>query len=209
MVLLEIIQLEMPEKFQNKYRIPSARAKWWNYSQDGAYFITIVTHDRECYFGNIVEKNIKLTLIGEIAQSCWQDIPKHFPFVMLDSFVIMPNHVHGIIVIRKTDNTLNNNVLNPYYVESVETLHATSLHQIPKPNKNEHMASISPKQASLGSIVRSYKSAVTRNAHVNHFALAWQPRYYEHIIRSKRSHQRISKYIIRNPSIWDCDKFRI
>jgi len=111
----------MSERFHDRYRIPSARASWWNYGRNGAYFVTICTADRECYFGNIVDtlntnetlgieeslyatslhiQNI-LSPIGEIAQSCWQEILQHFPYVQLDSFIIMPNHVHGIIIVDK------------------------------------------------------------------------------------------------------------
>jgi putative transposase len=79
----------MSGKFQNKYRILSARASWWDYSSNGAYFVTIVTHDRECCFGNILNKKMEITPIGEIAQTCWQEIPSHFPFVVLDSYFLI------------------------------------------------------------------------------------------------------------------------
>ncbi|HZK97706.1 MAG TPA: hypothetical protein VFC67_26115 [Prolixibacteraceae bacterium] len=135
----------MSERFQDKYRIPSARASWWDYGRNAAYFVTICAEGRECYFGNIAEalqtaeilqtvetlhatslhqKNI-LSPIGEIAQSCWKEIPEHFPYVQLDSFVVMPNHVHGIIIIDKrigmmvknesiesTDNKPTNSIIN-------------------------------------------------------------------------------------------------
>ena len=222
----------MSDKFQNKYRIPSARASWWDYSRDGTYFITICTQDRDCYFGKVVNGKMKLTGIGEIALSCWQEIPQHFPYVQLDSFMVMPNHVHGIIIIDKPVeyNSIHKSAGGTV---PVETLHATSLPAITPtsmPNstitpsnatelpfpinpsasvKNQHMADISPKQGTLGSIVRSYKSAVTNETHLIHAEISWQARYYDSIIRDDQSWQTISEYIIHNPAKWEDDKFYI
>lgn len=249
----------MSDRFQDKYRIPSARASWWDYGRDGAYFITICIQDRNCYLGNVVNGKMELTGIGEIAQSCWQEIPQHFPFVQLDSFVVMPNHVHGIIIIEKSNRntepghveTLHATSLPPTMMPTslpttstkpvassapletsdidilhtetletetlhtemlhTETLHATSL-QMATPLvhvKNEHMAAISPKRGTLGSIVRSYKSAVTNKAHLIHAEIAWQARYYDNIIRDDQSWQTISEYISNNPAKWEDDKFYI
>lgn len=85
--------------YKNRYRVPSARLAGYDYGSDGAYFVTICTRDRMHFFGDIVDGDIRLSEIGEIADNCWQQIPDHFPFVRLDGFVIMPNHVHGIVVI--------------------------------------------------------------------------------------------------------------
>jgi hypothetical protein len=93
------------DKFQNKYRIPSARAQWWDYGQNGAYFVTICTAHRECFFGNVVNGEMQLSEIGKIANNHWLEIPTHFPIVFLDAFVVMPNHVHGIIIINKQEDT--------------------------------------------------------------------------------------------------------
>ena len=90
------------DKFAGKYRIPSARAAWWDYSSDGVYFVTICTDKRTHFFGEVVNKEMILSTLGKIAHLYWQQIPQHFPFVLLDEFVIMPNHVHGIIVIDKS-----------------------------------------------------------------------------------------------------------
>jgi len=86
----------MRNKFQNKYRNESARLPLWDYGSDAAYFITICTNDREPYFGEIVEsKQMKLSEIGKYVYKCWSDIPSHFPFVILDAFIVMPDHIHG------------------------------------------------------------------------------------------------------------------
>jgi REP element-mobilizing transposase RayT len=113
-------------KFQNKYRIPSARAPWWNYGDNAAYFITICTHNRVHYFGEIVGgggrgvetqnfASLRPTEIGKFAEICWYEIPNHFPFVQLGAFVVMPNHIHGIIAINKpeTDRSFLSGIYSP------------------------------------------------------------------------------------------------
>ncbi len=94
----------MGDKFKNKYRIDTARLKWWDYGWNAAYFVTICTRNREHYFGEIKDGKMWLTNIGKIAQDFWVAIPEHFPFVKLGEFVIMPNHVHGIIIIDKPES---------------------------------------------------------------------------------------------------------
>mgnify|MGYP000985317095 FL=1 len=93
----------MNQKFQNKYRIPSVRAPWWDYGANAAYFITICTRNREHYFGKMIQNTMHLTEIGKQAEMCWNAIPEHFPFVILDEFVVMPNHIHGILVFDKSN----------------------------------------------------------------------------------------------------------
>jgi putative transposase len=190
----------MPDKYQNKYRISSARALWWDYGKNGAYFITICTAHRDKYFGEIGQT----TEIGKMAHQFWMEIPSHFPFVGLDEFVIMPNHVHGIIMINH--NTGMNHV---------ETLHATSLPSpSPSPSpesdpisENKSLAHISPKTGSLSTVIRSFKSAVTKWCNENQYKFGWQTRFHDHIIRTDAELDRIREYIIDNPKNWINDKF--
>ena len=91
----------MAEKYQNKYRIASTRASWWDYGSNAAYFVTICTQNRIHFFGKIENQTMVLSEIGRSAETCWFEIPNHFPFVQLGSFVVMPNHIHGIIIIDK------------------------------------------------------------------------------------------------------------
>jgi len=88
-------------KFRGKYRIESARATWWDYSGDGAYFITFRTHNGGHYFGECKNGMMTLSTMGAIVQGFWYEIPKHFPFVTLGTFQVMPNHIHGILIIDK------------------------------------------------------------------------------------------------------------
>src|SRR5205823_3318514 len=105
----------MPDKFLNRYRISSARLSNWDYSSNAAYFLTICTANRRHYFGEIINAEMRLSRIGQFANECWRNIPNHFPYFYLDAFVIMPNHVHGIVIIEKSC--------------AVETRHALSLPQ--------------------------------------------------------------------------------
>lgn len=91
----------MSEKFRNRYRIASARLITWDYGQNASYFVTICTKNRKEYFGYIENQIMHLSAIGRIASTLWQEIPGHFPFAYIGGYVVMPNHVHGIITIKK------------------------------------------------------------------------------------------------------------
>jgi REP element-mobilizing transposase RayT len=150
----------------------SIRLQNYDYTQANAYFVTICTQHRRLFFEH--EKT------WDIAQKCWSEIPVHFPHVELDEWVLMPNHIHGIIVFAGSDNTM----------------------QTPRQSENHHSL-ISPKSSSLGTVIRSYKSAVTRLARLAQMdEFAWQRNYYEHIIRDEADLHRIRHYIVNNPSHW-------
>ena len=85
------------KKFQDRFRMASSRAAWWDYSTDGIYFITICTAGDVHYFGQIVNAVMGLSELGWVAHNCWMEIPTHFPFVKLDVFVVMPNHIHVVL----------------------------------------------------------------------------------------------------------------
>jgi len=189
------------ELFRNKYRITSARAPWWDYRASAPYFITICTKNRQYLFGYIENEEMHLNDLGMKVWEFWYEIPKHFPFVELINFVVMPNHVHGLLY-------LINDITG---IATVETLHATSLQppQPPQPlsNKNEFMANIAPKKGSLSSVIRSFKSAVTSYANDNNIQSDWQSRFHDRIVRNAEEYQRIFDYITNNPKNWKSDKF--
>lgn len=142
--------------FRNRFRNDSSRFPGYDYSKSGAYFITICTIKHECYFGEIIDRQIVLSEPGKIAFQKWFEIPYHFPIVILDEFVVMPNHIHGIIIIKPSIiETLPSIVVGTLHATSLPQTNATSLQQHAK---NNFMSSISPKSGSLSSIVRSYKS---------------------------------------------------
>ena len=188
----------MAEKFRNKYRISSSRLKNWDYGQNGAYFITICTENRKHFFGEIItidsENEIQFNEIGMLANKFWSEIPEHFPFVELGNFQVMPNHVHGILIIDKKN-----------IVDDLETLHCNVSrgHE----TKNEQMAKIAPKRGTIPTIIRSYKSVLTKYAHYIHADFEWQERFHDHIIRDSESFERIQNYIENNVANWEEDKF--
>ncbi|ELS00496.1 hypothetical protein Xen7305DRAFT_00001970 [Xenococcus sp. PCC 7305] len=176
--------------YKNKYRIESTRLSNYDYSANGYYFVTICTHQKYCYFGNIINAQMQLSQLGKIAQKHWQDIPNHFNDVYIDEYVIMPNHVHGIVVINKPDKHRRDVAC---YVST-----ATNDDDI-----NQTMSKLSPEPGSLGVIIRSYKSSVTRWCRQNDDDIfRWQPRFYENIIRDQKSLNNIRRYIINNPAKW-------
>lgn len=182
------------DKYQNKYRIASARAQWWDYGWNGAYFITICTKNRQHFFGEIEDGISKLSPVGHFANSCWDEIPKHFPFVKLGEFVVMPNHIHGIVVIDKQDER-HINVGTQNFASLQTTIQ-------PKP-KNQ----FGPQSKNLASIIRGFKIGVTKKGRLIHNDFAWQSRFHDHIIRNDAEYQHISDYIINNPTNWKDDKF--
>ena len=146
--------------------------------------MTIVAYHRQPLFGEIVHKKVILNNYGKIAEECWQAIPNHFPHVELGAYVIMPNHVHGLIVITG------------------ERRDAAML----RPCNNHHSRKINVQPGSLGAIVRSYKSAVSYRLNKEQNATAiWQRNYYEHIIRDETDLQNKTCYIEANPLLWEKD----
>jgi REP element-mobilizing transposase RayT len=199
----------MTNKFQNKFRISSSRLKNWDYGKNGAYFITICTRKREHFFGEIVtivdENEMQFNEIGMLANEFWSEIPKHFPFVELGNYQIMPNHVHGILIINKKN--IVDDVLETLQSGVVETLHCNVSTDDENVIKNEQMAKISPKRGTISTIIRSYKSVVSKNAHFINADFEWQERFHDHIIRDSESFERIQNYIENNVANWKDDKF--
>lgn len=179
--------------FRNQYRTTSIRAEWWDYRNSAIYFITVCTKDKEIFFGKISESTMILSEIGKIVNNCWLSIPERYRFVQLDEFIVMPNHLHGIIVI-------NADQLYPTESRSL----CEDYHQ--KVSSNILMSALSPKVGSLSYVVRTFKAAVTKQAtgHCDYFR--WQPRFYERIIRDAKELERVRIYIRNNPRNWKEDK---
>lgn len=206
--------------YKNKYRVESTRLKSWDYSSNGAYYLTICVNDRRCIFGNINKGKLNLSSLGQIAEQCWQEIPNHFPFVQLDEFVIMPNHVHGIIIIKKTDETGPTSSVLPGLsampvasmtpVSPVETQNFASQRSIPisqSVSKSQPSTKFGPQSKNIASIIRGFKIGVTKFAINNKITFKWQPRFYDHIIRDENDLNRIRQYIMDNPWNWNEDEF--
>jgi REP element-mobilizing transposase RayT len=164
-----------------------------DYSLPGKYFVTICTTGTKEWFGTVIIGKMYLSEFGYIASQIWYEIPVHFPFIDLDAFVVMPNHIHGIIVINRFIGT-----------PIVGALHATPLPPDDATNLlNETMSSISPKSGSLSVVVRSYKSAVTKHVHKSDSHFSWEHGFYDTIICTTGQLKRIRKYVLENPQYWN------
>ncbi|HHT9112849.1 MAG: transposase [Planctomycetes bacterium] len=181
-------------KFQGKYRIESTRLKDYDYSLNGAYFVTVCTKNSMHLFGSIVDQKLIPNRQAEVVTECWLGLPAHYTNCVLDKFIIMPNHVHGIIIIdneiAETGLKLNNTIVE------------TGL-------KPVSTAGWVTKPYSLSEIIRGFKTFSARriNEYQNTRGKAfWQSRFYDHIIRNREELKRIRQYIIENPLKWELEK---
>ncbi|WP_318640337.1 transposase [Flavobacterium ardleyense] len=209
--------------FKNKYRTESARANWWNYGWAGAYFITICTHNRDHYFGEITsvplnvvdtrhalylpapvpdpvpepepvpnpqsktqyKNKMNLSHCGIIANILWYQIPHHAKNVELGAFVVMPNHIHGILILTEDSE-----------IGLREFADDETISRFQNQGKN-----------TVSSIIGSYKSAVTKNSNRLEYTNGWQGKFHDHIIRSDDEYRRINDYIESNVKNWKEDRF--
>jgi len=209
--------------FKDKYRVESIRLLGYDYSQPGAYFITIVTHNRQCSFGNIIDDEMMLNEFGVLVQNEWLKTGIIRPNINIDAFVVMPNHLHGIIIITDNDNghsrdsrdsrdsrrdtlqrvsTITDTITDTDTDTITDTEMGTetdtgTIEQFGKPTKN-----------SIPTIVRSFKSTTTKQ--INQMRQTpmqplWQRNYFEHVIRDDNELTRIHQYIINNSKRWEED----
>ncbi|MBI3742464.1 MAG: transposase [Chloroflexi bacterium] len=180
--------------YKGKYRIESTRLKGWDYSSAGFYFVTICARDRECFFGEVVDEEMRLSPIGKIVADEWQKTPIIRANVTLDEWVVMPNHLHGIIVINGAMvETSRRGVSTPRDVPTPRGVATKNKSQL-KPNL-------------LGSMIGQFKSVCTKRIWAQGFSnFGWQERYHDHIIRNERALENIRNYIRANPAKWETDR---
>ena len=184
--------------YQHKYRIESTRLKGWDYKSNGSYFITICTKDRDHLFGYVENNKMVFNQYGTIVNQCWFDLPNHYQNIRLDAFIVMPDHVHGIIIID------NHNFMDNQYCIDVET----GLKPVSTFIPNQSIIPIDStnqlsKRHGLFEIVRAFKTFSGRR--INELRLSsgkpvWQSRFHDHIIRDENEYFRIRQYIINNPN---------
>jgi putative transposase len=182
----------------------SIRLPSYDYAQTGAYFVTICTRNRQCFFEKVP--------IRAIAERCWLAIPDHIPLVTLDEWVVMPNHIHGIIVIADQYHGLRRGI----DAESHESHRRGVQLNAPTAKNNDRNANrdlgnrhslISPRRDTLPVIVRTYKAAVTTFCRRAGYAdFQWQRSYYERVIRDDAELSRVRQYISDNPTHWNQDE---
>ena len=208
----------------------SIRLKGYDYSQAGLYFITICCFNRELLFGDVVNGEMVLNEYGTIACNEWLNTPNIRKNVELDVFVIMPNHLHGIIILNGrgelhspdnviteniiTDNVITDNVITENIItenvitENIITDNVITENIITDNKSGECNSPLHGPSNNIGAIVRGYKSSVTKQLNLlNIGCTVWQRNYHEHIIRNEKSYQTIAGYIVNNPSEWNDDKF--
>jgi putative transposase len=171
----------------------SIRLQGYDYTQVGAYFVTICTYQRQRLFGEIVDGEMNLNLCGQVVVSRWQNIPRHFPCVKLDEFVLMPDHLHGIIVIGEGEGIA---------FPDGGSLDLDSFQGNAMPLRRTETDS-------LGAIVQNFKSVSTRKTNqINRSAgtPVWHRNYHERIIRDEMALKNIRRYIAANPLKWEGDR---
>jgi REP element-mobilizing transposase RayT len=192
----------------------SVRLKGYDYAASGAYFITICAHERECLFGEVKEGGMTLNAVGSAIVTCWQQIPVHFSNVVMDAFVVMPNHFHAVLHI--TDATVGAKQ-GASASPGSDGIHVDeNVNFVKGGNKGEADESCaSPlrpqgtQRGSLSAIVQNFKSVSTRKINVlrdNPGCPVWQRNYYEHVIRDEADYNRIAEYVTTNPQRWIEDK---
>jgi REP element-mobilizing transposase RayT len=173
--------------YQDKYRIEPARLRGWDYRSRGWYFVTIGSSNRACLFGEIADSEVNLSLIGRIAESELQALSGHYDNVQIDEHVVMPNHVHAIVMIDG-DHRFSPNVEASWPSQNVATFE-------------------SPKAGSLSAIIRSYKAGVTLQCRdLGLSQVIWQSRFHDHLLRGDKVISGVRDYIRNNPANWGEDK---
>lgn len=211
----------MADKFQNKYRIPSARAVWHDYN-GGDYFITICTGDRVHYFGEIVNGQMMLNGLGTKLNELIAEIPTHHSYAKTPVYQIMPNHVHLIVCIDGTgvDNTdavrgdvvcgdavCRDAACHVSTTKTTKTTKRTDAACHVSTTNNKKMQEIANQCGLVSIAMGGLKSALTKYANANSIKFEWQTRFHDHIIRDEEEWERIANYIVNNPSTWENDKF--
>jgi REP element-mobilizing transposase RayT len=168
--------------YQKKYRIESARYPGWDYRARGWYFVTICSQRKAHIFGEVIASQMRFSQIGAIAESELHSLSSHYKNVQVNTHVVMPNHIHAILMI--------------------EGDHSFS----PSPRALPRLSGIWPSPGSLAAIIRSYKAGVTRQCRQLRIAQSiWQPRFYDKILRSDAIISAVREYIRNNPANWGND----
>ena len=175
----------------------SLRLSGYDYGQPGAYFVTVCTQGRECLFGDVVDGEMVLSTLGKIVDEEWARTPKIRREIELDAFQVMPNHIHGIVVITGESNSSRNRGLGAdvgaHGRAPLQGNRGSGLWRPPK---------------SLGSFIAGFKSAVTKRINIvrgEPGRSVWQRNYFEHVIRNESELDVIRSYIVNNPVNWNKD----
>ncbi len=162
---------------KNKFKSKSLRLTYWNYQNSAIYFVTICTKNKIHYFGEIKKGKMFYSPIGAMAYVLWNEIQHRNKNIILGDFIVMPNHIHAILILSSNNMANNDDLLGKNRFQNI--------------GKN-----------SLSSIIGGYKSSVSKYAHKLNFEFQWQKNFYEHIVRNEYSLEKIAQYISENPIEW-------
>ena len=200
----------------------------WHYYNGAEYFVTICTNGREHYFGEVRDGQTQLTAVGKCLRTQIENVQNHYPYAAIPLYVIMPNHVHLIVVIDggktpydrtcrdaachvRNDDVCHVENDDVYHVENdadaARDRNADAARDVPTTGKNMRMQNVANRQGWLSVCVGGIKSAVTRFARENGIPFAWQPRYHDRIVRNQNEMNRIAEYIEPNPAKWETNCF--
>ena len=213
-------RLAIPSKMtrdQAKHRRRSIRLQGYDYSQPGAYFVTICTQNYSYLFGDIVEGEMVLNEAGQMVQGVWDELPMHYPGIETDAFIIMPNHVHGIIVIQPSDVGPASSTVGAGPCacpgDAPQSSDMGRL-RVGHPHLGQPQGVAPTTRMSLADVVHRFKTLTTKrytdgvkhNGWKPFPGRLWQRNYWEHIVRNEREMHRIREYIINNPAKWESDR---
>ena len=193
------------KKFQGKYRIDSARAKWWDYTNPGDYFITICTKKRAHLFGHVKDGGMILNEFGKIVSECWYDLPNHYDNIILGEFQIMPNHIHCIVGVKesKSEKSQSESASVETGFKPVCTANPADINPNENPKKDKNIHGVFEFMRAL----KSFSSRRINEIRNTKGVTNWQERFHDHIIRNESEYNRIKNYIINNPKKWEEDCF--
>ncbi len=216
------------KKFRNKYRTDSHRLKGYDYTLNGAYFITICTKNRKHYFGEIINHKMVLNELGTLATEEWQKSGIIRNNIIIDEFIVMPNHIHGIVFLNNNiqpnndklnDGERNGDERNDGERNDGRDVLAKRLYENANENENANknenkyrgnhkkMSEISPSKKSISVMIRFFKRQTSIYGKKINPDFQWQSNYYDHIVRNDKALNDIRKYIINNPRNWKEDEF--
>jgi REP element-mobilizing transposase RayT len=192
------------DKYKNRYRIPSARAAWHDY-MGGAYFVTICTKDREFYFGKIENNEVHLSEIGRYADEQFRDVSSNYPYAVIPSYVVMPNHIHAIVIIDDHYDVCRDAIHR--VSETIHRVSESEMQMVPTQDRGGITGRSNPMlYQSLGTVIRGLKARVTHYANEKGLDFAWQSRFHDRIIRDQKDMNETALYVDNNVAKWPEDE---
>jgi REP element-mobilizing transposase RayT len=191
-------------------RRQSLRLRNHDYAQPGAYYVTLCTQRRVCLFGRVVDGQMHTNDLADIITACWFDLPDHYGHVLLDAFVVMPNHIHAVIVLRDYDDGVLDNTMDTTVGAGLRPAPTAINDADSADDDGPSLNNSVPQRHALPEIVRALKtfsSTRINQCRRRPCARLWQRGYYDHVVRSERDLERIRLYIQNNPARWTLDKY--